>query len=88
MNVLLIFLLAQTRAATPVKKVSCTMTNHSYTLVTKKGDKWVNEDRDDWWIHCKVSVGDKIKLEQDLPIAHPTELRDAVAAVDEFRKTH
>jgi hypothetical protein len=87
MNTLLWLMLFQVKLDL-TRNVSCTLTNHPYTLAHKQGDKLVNEDKDDWWVHCKVTVGNKVKLEQDLPLAHPTELQTAIDAVNEFRKAH
>jgi hypothetical protein len=85
MNLLVLVLLAQLNAT---KNISCRMENHVYQLVHKQGDKLVTEDRDDWHVKCKIEIAGKVKFNEELPLARPTELNDAVKAVDEFRKTH
>ena len=85
MNLLVLVLLAKLNQK-PVKNISCKMENHIYQMVVKKGDKFVTEDRDDWHVRCKIEMAGKVKFDQELVLAHPCELNEAVIAVDEFRK--
>ena len=80
MNLLVLVLLAQLNAQS--KRATCTIENHSYILVHNNGA----EEKDDWYVRCKIIIGDKVKSEENLPLAHPTEFPDAAAAARDFVK--
>lgn len=82
MNILLIFLLAQTMS-TPTKKATCTLDNKSYILVHKDGSY---EERDDWYVECTVTVDGKVVSREKPPLAHPAEFPEAAAVAREFVK--
>jgi hypothetical protein len=74
-------------AVEPPPHVSCVATNKSYTLehYDKEQKKLVGVDMDDWRVTCKITVKDKVVYDQELEIPRPTEFRDAMLAIDEFR---
>jgi hypothetical protein len=81
----------------PIPKVSCVMNNHSYVVshFDKTTGKLNEEEMDDWWVGgfnsedksgCTITVDGKVVYDAPLATAHPTEYRDAMDAIDVFRK--
>jgi len=69
--------------APPPITVSCVLRNHPYDLIDARTKAVV--EKDDWRVTCTVT-GKKDKVfDGELPLARPTEFRDAMIAVDEFR---
>lgn len=67
----------------PPITVSCVLRNHSYDLIDAKTKAVV--ERDDWRVTCTVTYKKQKLYDAELPLARPTEFRDAMLAVDEFR---
>lgn len=82
MNILIILLLAQTKAI-PMKKSNCILSNQPYILMHKDGS---SEEREDWFVDCTVTIEDKVVSKVRLNLAHPTEFPEAAAAAREFVK--
>jgi hypothetical protein len=80
MNLLVLVLLAQ---LSTTKRATCTLENHTQILVHSNG---ASEEIDDWYVRCKVTIGDKVKSDENLPLAHPTEFPEAAAAARDFVK--
>ena len=72
----------------PVAHVSCTATNYPEIIVhnDEHNKKASEEEKDDWRVSCKITVGEEVIFNQAIDMPHPTEYRDAMDAIDEFRK--
>ena len=82
---LLLLLLALSLPSVP--KVSCKMDNHSEMMVHHHEDGTATEEEvDDWYVTCTITIDDKKIYDAPLKIAHPTPIHDAIIAIDEFRK--
>lgn len=68
----------------PTSKVSCMIKNVGVVMYDKKSGKSSNGD--DWYADCTITVGDRKIYAESLIVGHPASLRDAVEAVEEFRK--
>lgn len=87
--------LAAGASPSPKIDVSCTMKNHPYVISHYNHKELKPEDHDDFWIGgyndadkggCTIRVDDTVVYHAPLVTAHPTEFRDAMVAIDEFRK--
>jgi hypothetical protein len=68
-------------------KVTCVATNQIVILAQKNENGTSTEvASDDWRVVCKIMQGDKKIFEEALTIAHPTKFREAMDAIDVFRK--
>jgi hypothetical protein len=67
----------------PKITVSCTLHNHPYDLYNAQTKAVV--EKDDWRVTCTVKYKKDTVFDGELPLARPTEFRDAMLAVDEFR---
>jgi hypothetical protein len=67
----------------PKIAVTCVLHNHPYDLVNAQTGKVV--EHDDWRVQCTVTWKKDKVYDAELTLARPTEFRDAMFAVDEFR---
>jgi len=68
----------------PIAKVSCMMKNVG--VVSYDGKSGNSSAGDDWYTDCTITVGDRKIYSKALIVGHPASLRDAMNAVEEFRK--
>jgi len=57
--------------------------NKPYDLIDAQTKRVV--EKDDWRVQCTVTWKKDKVYDSELPLARPTEFRDAMLAVDEFR---
>lgn len=77
--------LSQAKPAPKPEKihVSCVLHNHPYDLYDAQTQRAV--EKDDWRVRCTVTWKKQTVYDDELTLARPTEFRDAMVAVDEFR---
>lgn len=80
-----LLLLSPLATAEPKVRTSCVATNHPYDEVhfDKASGKTSTVERDDWHVTCTVARDKRVVWQDELPMAHPAELRDAL---DELRR--
>lgn len=71
----------------PRVKVNCVATNYPEIIASKNADGTFSErEVDDWRVTCTITEGEKKVFSDDLKIPHPTPFREAMDAIDQFRK--
>jgi hypothetical protein len=71
----------------PRPQVYCIAKNYNYDLAhyDKETKKLVPVNQDDWRVVCTITVKEKEVYKRELDLPRPTEYRDAMLAIDEFR---
>lgn len=70
----------------PKSKVTCLAENYPVVTVSHADKQAKEVEIDDWRVTCSLFLDDKKIFEQALALAHPTSFREAMDAIDEFRK--
>ena len=72
----------------PKFHTTCTLLNHPYVVAhyDKENKKLDEEEHEDWRVTCTITYKNEILYKEVLPLARPTEFRDAMLATEEFRK--
>ncbi len=74
--------------AAPPVHVACTATNFPIVFIHKNKDGTATEEeKEDWRVRCSITVDGKKIYDEALEIPHPTEYREAMDEIQEFRKT-
>lgn len=70
----------------PKGKVTCIAENYPVMTVSHADKQAKEVEVDDWRVSCSLFSGEEKIFEQALPLAHPTSFREAMDAIDEFRR--